>query len=505
VLQGYQDQFQYILVDEYQDTNDVQNKLIMMLGAKHKNIFLVGDEDQSIYKFRGANYKNLRNFEKNFKDTKVILLEQNYRSTQNILSAANSIIKNNSTKHKKNLWTDNVDGELITYYRAATHGDESLYIANEIKTRISKGAKPEDFAILYRSNFMSRVIEEGLRIMDIPYVIYGGVSYFKRKEIKDLIGYLQIVVDHSSDWHFRRVINTPKRGIGPTTLERIANLASNNSISMFEVCENAKDYFSKNLATKLIGFTENIKELSVDLEDLELDDFLDLLLVKTGYKKYLETLGEEGLLRLDNVIEFKSVFESWSLPEYSSKQKLELILADITLQTDIEEKAESSVKLMTMHNSKGLEFDYVFVYAMEEGLFPSSRSFDNKEDLEEERRLAYVAITRAKTKAFITNASARTVYGQAVSNPPSRFIDEIDDMLIDFKGNRSKTSQPIFKLETRVTQNANDLYKITDKVTHKVFGVGTVIQLDNSTVSIAFKAPHGIKKIVSGHHSITKI
>ncbi|XMB86309.1 3'-5' exonuclease [Mycoplasmatota bacterium WC44] len=505
VLKIYQEQFQYILVDEYQDTNDIQNKLIIMLSAIHQNIFLVGDEDQSIYKFRGANYKNLTNFEKYFEETKVILLEQNYRSTQTILSAANDVIENNSTKHKKKLWTDNDDGEKITYFRAITDGDEALYIASEINALIKKGESPEDVTVLYRSNFMSRTIEEGLRILNVPYIVYGGVGYFKRKEVKDVISYLKLIVNNDDNWSFMRVINEPKRGIGPKTVDKILNFANDNGTSMFEICKNADKYFSKTLATKFIDFAETINGLREELDDIDLTDFIDLVTVKTGYKKSLEAQGEEGILRLDNVSELKSVLKGWYLEDYSNLEKLQIILEDISLHTDNDNKVEESVKLMTMHNAKGLEFDYVFIYGVEEGLFPSSRSMDSLEDIEEERRLAYVAITRAKKKVYITNSSARRVYGQALTNPQSRFIDEISDNLIEFKGNRSNSSAPIFKLETKSNEKANSIYKVGDKLKHTTFGVGVVVMIESENVSVAFSAPYGIKKLLSNHHTLTKI
>jgi len=503
VLKIYQEQFQYILVDEYQDTNDIQNDLIMMLGAKNKNIFLVGDEDQSIYKFRGANYKNLRNFEKKFPKAKVILLEQNYRSTQNILSAANKVIDNNKSKHKKKLWTDNEDGDLLTYYRAVTDGDESLFIGNEINYLINKGIDPEEIAVLYRSNHLSRLIEEGLRAFNISYRVYGGVGYFRRREVKDLVAYLSLIVNPENNWSLYRVINTPKRGIGPATLQKIVLEASRQNLGIFEICKVANDYFPKALATKLKSFASTIIELQELIEKVNLDEFIDLVIVNTNYKEYLDSEGEEGVFRYENLQEFKSIVQGWALNNYTNKEKLELILADITLQTD-QDREQSGVNLMTMHNAKGLEFDYVFIYGMEEGIFPNANCLDSVEETEEERRLAYVSITRARKRVYLTNSNRRRLFGQTVSNQPSRFINEIGEELIELKGVHTTEEQPIFTIKKTSIQKANDLYSVGDKVTHTTFGNGVVVQLDDEFVQIAFKAPYGIKKLMSGHESIKK-
>lgn len=505
-LKMYQEKFQYISVDEYQDTNDIQNKLIMMLGAKHKNIFLVGDEDQSIYKFRGANYKNLRNFEERF-DAKIIKLEQNYRSSKNILDAANGVIKNNSTKHKKNLWTDRGPGEKITYFRAITDGDESLYISNEVNSLVMRGVKPSEIAILYRSNFMSRKIEEGMRFLNIPYIIYGGVGYFKRREVKDLIAYLKLIVNQRDNWSLARIINEPKRKIGNVTVEKMLQVAGEKGEFLFTICENANDYFSKGLATKLTSFAKIITDLRDSIENFELIDFIDEIMKKTGYESALMLEGDEGLFRLDNINEFKSIILNYSLEGLTNIQKLEVILDDLSLQIDNDTDEKDCVKMMTMHNAKGLEFDHVFIYGMEENLFPSSRSMDANEDIEEERRLCYVAITRARKKLYLTNACARVVYGQSNANPPSRFIAEIPEELIDFKGNRSDRTKPHFKIDRKqVNMELNDdSYRLGDKVKHKVFGEGLVVALDADNIQIAFKAPYGIKKLIKGHPTIEKI
>lgn len=502
-LQYYQEKFQYILVDEYQDTNDVQNKLIMMLGAKYKNIFLVGDEDQSIYRFRGANYKNLRKFEEKF-DAKLVKLEQNYRSSKNILDAANGVIKNNSTKHKKNLWTDKDAGEKLTYFRAVTDGDESLYISNEVNSLVMRGVQPSEIAILYRSNFMSRKIEEGMRFLNIPYIIYGGVGYFKRKEVKDLIAYLKLIVNQNDNWSLARIINEPKRKIGNVTVEKMLQTAGEKGESLFTVCEKAPEYFAKGLATKLTNFVNIIKHLQDKLESFELIDFIDEVIEKTGYHAALLLEGDEGLFRLDNLNEFKSIILNYSLEGLTNLQKLEVILEDLSLQIDNDTDEKDCVKMMTMHNAKGLEFDYVFIYGLEEGLFPSSRSMDSNEDIEEERRLAYVAITRAREKLYLTNSCARVVYGQANQNPPSRFIHEIPSELIDFRGTKSERSENRFKVNRKIEYN-DDTYKLGDKVKHKVFGEGLVVSLDNDNISIAFKAPYGIKKLIKNHPTIEKI
>jgi DNA helicase-2/ATP-dependent DNA helicase PcrA len=503
VLKQYQEQFQYILVDEYQDTNDVQNQLVLMLGGVHKNIFLVGDEDQSIYRFRGANFNHLREFEERFPITKVITLEQNYRSTQMILNAANEIIKRNHSKHPKRLWTDRKDGDKIVYFRAITDGDETLFVASEIERLIMQGMSRDDIAVLYRANALSRRLEESLRHCNIPYVVYGGVGFFKRKEIKDMLAYLKLLIHPTDDWSLLRIINEPKRGIGPSTLEKMQVLASTQGASLFEVCEQATDLFSGKTASALDSFASFIRELQEMIEDVSLPELLDLVLEKSGYLSMLELSGDDGEMRYDNIQELKSSLSEYFVSDISNAELLALILEDLALYTDQEQPSDDVVKLMTMHNAKGLEFKVVFLIALEEGIFPSYRS-ETDEDLEEERRLMYVAVTRAKDLLYLTNSSVRTQYGQPQMNPASRFLDEIDESYLERRGktNYIQASTQIEKTPIKIDSNAT--YKLGDKVAHQVFGDGRVVGKDGQYVTVAFQVQHGIKKLIAGHPALTK-
>ena len=503
VLTQYQEQFQYILVDEYQDTNDVQNQLVMMLGAQHQNIFLVGDEDQSIYRFRGANFHHLREFEERYPHTKVITLEQNYRSTQMILNAANEIIARNSSKHPKRLWTARQDGDKIVYFRAITDGDETLFVASEIERLIMQGLSRDDIAVLYRANALSRRLEESLRHCNIPYVVYGGVGFFKRKEIKDMLAYLKLLIHPSDDWSLLRVINEPKRGIGPSTIEKMQVMASTQGTSLYEVCEQAIDLFSGKTANSLNAFITSIKELQEMVEEVSLSELLDLVLEKTGYLSMLELSGDDGETRYDNIQELKTSLSEYSVSEISNSELLALVLEDLALYTDQEQPSDDVVKLMTMHNAKGLEFKVVFLIALEEGIFPSYRS-ETDEEMEEERRLMYVAVTRAKDLLYVTNASVRTQYGQSQMNPASRFLDEIDESYIERRGKTNYIQASTQVEKTPIKIDADATYQLGDKVEHQVFGSGRVVGKDGQYVTVAFQVQHGIKKLIAGHPALSK-
>ncbi len=505
VLEYYQEKFHYILVDEYQDTNDIQNKLISLISQKHQNIFLVGDIDQSIYKFRGANYKNLLEVEKKYPNSKVIKLEQNYRSTANILNAANMLIKNNKSQYEKKLWTSRGDGDKIVYFRAITDSDESEFIAEEITDLIDSGVASKEICILYRSNYLTRNIESALNRYQIQYIVYGGVGYYKRKEVKDIISYLKVIVDEDN-YSLQRVINEPKRGIGPSTLEKINNHAIEDNLMLIDVCSNAKDYFSKNLAEKLSNFALMIKQLKEAINELELDQFLDLVFEKTDYLEHLKLL-ENGDIKIENIKELKTLLKNHYInkrDDLENLDKLKFILSEISLETDKEVDVRNSIRLMTIHNSKGLEFENVFIYGLEEGIFPTSR-VETEEDVEEERRLAYVAITRAKKKLYLTNCCIRSMYGSSTSNEISRFLEEIEDELLIFKGNRKNRKEPIFELKNKRKKVSNNIYSVGDKVRHTIFGDGIVINTSAEIVSIAFKVPHGIKKLLSNHQTLSKI
>ncbi len=505
VLKQYQEQFQYILVDEYQDTNDVQNKLVLLLGAKHQNVFLVGDEDQSIYKFRGANFNHLRDFEDRFPNTKVIKLEQNYRSTQTILDAANQVIQQNKSKHPKKLWTDRGPGALITYYRAVTDGDETLFVASEIERLIMEGTPIQDIAVLYRANALSRRLEESLRHVNIPYVVYGGVGFFKRKEIKDVLSYLRLLVLPQDDWSFLRVINEPKRGLGDSSIQRIQQTASLMRLSLSEVAEQALELFPTRIANSLYSFYEIMESIREQLEDVSLMQLVDIVIEQTGYLAMLENSGDDGEFRYENILELKTTFSEYASDELSNKELLLLILEDLALFTDQEQPSNDVVKLMSMHNAKGLEFSVVFLYGVEEGIFPSYRSIDSEEDIEEERRLMYVGVTRAKDRLYITNSTIRNQYGQTNMNPASRFIEEMDEALFEKKG-KANFTQPSFTQPVKKTTSTPSLslFTLGDKVVHQAFGKGRVVGLDGAFITVAFGVSYGIKKLVADHPSLQK-
>ena len=495
VLAYYQERYKYILIDEYQDTNEVQYILSKMLSAKYKNICVVGDPDQSIYGFRGSNYRNILNFEKDYKNTKTILLEQNYRSTKNILGAANSIIKNNKNRKEKDLWTDNNTGDKIVYKRCDDEKDESNYVVSEITKLMNENVGLEDIAVLYRTNAQSRNIEEAFLRKNIPYKVVGSFYFYNRKEVKDLISYLKLIYNTSDDVSLTRVINVPKRGIGLKTLENITTKATILNTSMFDAIDGGKELEFKRL---ILSF----KELS---EDLSLTELVDLILDKTGIKKELELEDTiESQSRLENLEEFKSITKSYE--EKYGVISLSEFLDEISLVSDVEEYKNRTdvVTLMTVHSAKGLEFDYVYIIGLEEGIFPHSMCLYSPSEIEEERRLCYVAVTRAKKKLTIINSKKRLLYGQDSYNPPSRFINEIGEEYLDKKEEKKETNG-LKKIFTSKNINKYEEYNVGGKVLHSEFGEGVIITVDKSILTIAFPHPYGIKKIMKGHNSLKKL
>ncbi len=496
VLQKYQEKYKYVFIDEYQDTNEPQYILSKMISAKYKNITVVGDADQAIFTWRGANYKNILNFEKDYKDAKVVLLEENYRSTKTILNAANNVIKNNKVRKEKNLWTQNEEGSKITYYKAFDEKDESNYVVNEIKKLIEKGVNPKDICVLYRANAQSRTVEEAFLTSNISYNIVGSYAFYNRKEIKDLIAYLKLIYNNKDDVSLLRVINYPKRGIGNKAIENLAIKSNVLDKSLYEVIDSGKELEFKNM----------IEEIKKEESHLTLTELIDMVLDKSGMKKSLEDEKSiEADIRLENLEEFKSIAKAMEINE--GIVSLEELLDKLALVSDVSEQKndnEDKVTLMTMHAVKGLEYDYVFVVGVEEGLFPHSNSLESNDELEEERRLCYVAITRAKKKLYLINARSRILYGKVSSNVPSRFINEISDEYIETIGKKEDSNVFKPKIDKNKMMNEdNDLHP-GDMVNHDKYGFGVVVTIDGSIATISFKRD-GLKKLMKNHKSIHKM
>ena len=495
ILEEYQERFKYILIDEYQDTNEAQYVLTKMLAKRFENICVVGDSDQAIYGFRGANFKNILNFEKDYKLCKTIILKKNYRSTKTILDAANSVIKNNTLRHPKELESVKGDGELITYYRAKNGLDEVDYVTNEI-SKLSKDNSLDDIVILYRTNAQSRVFEDVLLKKNIPYRIIGAVNFYARREIKDLMAYLKVINNPRDTISLLRVINTPKRGIGNKSIEEIINKSEDNNTSIFDAIDSGKPLSFKNL----------IRDFQKEMEHLSLTELVELVLDKSGLRSELEKEGSvEAETRLENLEEFKSITKAFedkygliSLPDF---------LYEVSLISDNTEVTDSSnrVTLMTVHSVKGLEFKYVFITGLEEGLFPHMNSFNSLSELEEERRLCYVAITRAKEKLYLTNAMERILYGNNQINPVSRFINEIDENLLNIVNKEEKKIDKGVPKKVLMKDDSECDYKPNDYVYHDNFGTGKVISVEKSIVKVAFKMPFGIKTLMKNHPSLHRI
>ena len=433
ILEYYSDKFHYVLVDEYQDTNKAQFTLVTMLASKNGNITVVGDNDQGIYSFRGADISNILNFERDFPGTKIIKLEQNYRCTGNILKAANAVIKNNEVTYKKELWTENEVGNLPAVYSAKNEYDEGTYIAQQIEhLRREEYYKYSDFAILYRMNTQSRAIEEILRRESIPYKIIGGLKFYERKEIKDIISYLRLIQNPSDNLSLKRIINEPKRGIGKTSLDKIEELSVNSGIPMYEIIKNAEQYGLNRVFLNSREFVNAIEELRAKKDDIKISDLIKETLKKSGYTQALENENTiEAENRIENLDEFLTV--AIEFEDESADNKLSDFLEGITLSSDIDnmEETEETVTLMTLHSAKGLEFPVVFLVGMEEGIFPGYKSIGEPKELEEERRLCYVGITRAKEHLFLTCSKQRTIFGSTSCNQVSRFLREIPSDLLD--------------------------------------------------------------------------
>ena len=495
VLEHYQNRFKYILIDEYQDTNEVQYRLTKLLSKKYQNLFVVGDQDQSIYAFRGANYKNILNFEKDYPNAKTIPLEQNYRSTSNILNAANSVIKNNKERKEKNLWSSKGDGVKLKYIRAYDEKNEAEKVIDEIKRLLDAGYKKKDIAIFYRTNGQARVVEEAFLKANIPYKVVGSFYFYSRKEIKDLISYLRLILNQDDEISLRRVINVPKRKIGAATVNNLENMARAMGISMFDSIEKGKELEFKNL----------ILELKKDSESLSLTELIDDILDKSGMRNELEVEHTlEADLRLENLEEFKSITASFE--EQTGSVNLEDFLSEISLVADMSEHKESNdeVTLMTIHSAKGLEFDIVFLVGMEEGIFPHQNSFTEEGGIEEERRLCYVGITRAREKLYLTNAKRRMLYGRESINQPSRFIDEIDKNYIEEDENSVKEIKKIHR-ESMYNKEGDVTYNNGDIVHHDTYGPGVVVSVDKMIVTVAFQHGVGVKKLMKNHKSLKKV
>ncbi len=519
VLEYYQRKFQYIHVDEYQDTNKVQYRLVKMLAEKYQNICVVGDSDQSIYSWRGADISNILSFEKDYPDAEVILLEQNYRSTKTILKAANKVIAHNLMRKPKKLWTENEEGEKIQYYRADSERGEAMFVADKITELVGeKNRKYSDIAVLYRTNAQSRALEEVFVKANIPYTIVGGIKFYERKEIKDILAYLRLVANPNDDISFGRVINVPKRGVGAASLDRIMQYALEREVSLFEALGDVEQ----------IGLTGKARKSCAEFYDMilhfhQMQDYLSVtelteeIIEKTGYKEMLKAEKTlEAASRLENIEEFLTVTKNFE--ESNDDKSLIAFLTDLALISDIdqldeEDERQDAVLLMTLHSAKGLEFPVVFLVGMEEGVFPHSRSLMDDREMEEERRLAYVGITRAEEELYLTNAYMRTLFGRTTMNEPSRFIDEIPDELLhlvnrDAKARPSgKRENPVFRGVVRPEPNKEIVWKPGEKVVHEKWGTGTIVgvkgQGDDTELDIAFPK-QGVKRLLAKFAPIQK-
>lgn len=443
VLTYYQQRYQYIHVDEYQDTNHAQYQLVKLLASRFKNICVVGDADQSIYGWRGADMQNILDFEKDYPEAKVVLLEENYRSTKTILQAANEVIRNNRNRRPKNLWTQNEDGEEIVYYRANDEQEEALFVARTIDQLSREGYSHKDFAVLYRTNAQSRTVEEALLKANIPYTMVGGTKFYSRKEIRDVISYLNLIANPSDNISYERVVNEPKRGVGPGTVDKIRNFAASQEISLLDASANIMLSPVKGKAAQAVyEFANLILDLRDRLDDYSVTELVELVLKKTGYSAALAAQATlESQARIENIEEFLSVTKNFdenpdNPADETGLDKLSRFLNDLALiaDTDDGDMESSEVTLMTLHAAKGLEFPVVFLVGMEENVFPLSRASEDEDELEEERRLAYVGITRAEKILYLTNANSRLLYGRTNYNQPTRFLREISSDLLNYQG-----------------------------------------------------------------------
>lgn len=527
VLEHYQNLYKYILVDEYQDTNMVQYKLIALLSARRKNICVVGDDDQSIYKFRGATIENILSFEHQYENAKVIRLEQNYRSTQNILDAANTVIKNNKGRKGKNLWTSSGPGDKVVVYKASNEQSEARFVAQTILQSIKSGGKYSQNAVLYRMNAQSNAIERAFFASGISYKVIGGVKFYDRKEIKDIVAYLSVINNETDILRLKRIINEPKRGIGASTVDALEQISHSLGESPLQIMRDSREIPAlSRAAAKLSDLAEMFDELREHSSLIPLPELLDELMEKSGYTTYLSGQGDEGAQRLENINELKSTMINYT--DNAEKPTLEGFLEEISLYTDIDsmDTESDSVTLMTVHAAKGLEFDNVFVIGMEERIFPSSRSLDSEADVEEERRLAYVAITRARKNLYLSHSQQRMLFGSTSFNPPSRFISELPEENTEKRTDKTQDSvgdakrrqqsepknQPFMremdKLKSGVTNKTAVDYSVGERVAHNVFGEGTILKAtkmaNDTMLEIAFDKV-GTKKIMAAFAKIRKL
>lgn len=504
LLEKYQEKFQYILVDEFQDTNELQYRLIYMLANRYQNLFVVGDDFQSIYSFRGAKIENINQFRKDFPAHRLILLEQNYRSTTPILELANDIIAHNPNQIKKVMFTDKKEGALPFYYQASNEKSEAQFVVDKIKKYHIDGDDYADFAVLYRTNYISRVFEDTFIKNQIPYVIYGGLSFFSRKEIKDMVAYLRLLIHPEDDFSFIRIVNEPKRKIGDSILEKLHQHAAEQQCSLYD---SIPSFNASGVGVKsLKSFYEMIESIKAQLDNLPLKNIIDVLLEETGYKAMLAVDDVEHE-RIGNIFELKNVLqETDDNVQGTAAEKLSSLLNDLSLRTDQDKNPDSdAVVLTTYHQVKGLEFKNVFMVAMEEGIFPSEYHIDDL-DIEEERRICYVGITRAKERLYLSSAATRTLYGRSDYTDPSRFIDEMGTKHLK---NITSHVAPIkkFKLEEKpvLLKTTSEAYRVGDKVLHNVFGKGIIVSMDERSLKVAFASPFGIKTLLKGHPSYQKI
>ncbi len=539
VREKYRSRFRYIMVDEYQDTNHIQYQIIHILAAGHRNICVVGDDDQCIYQWRGADIRNILDFEKDFTGTKVIKLEQNYRSYKNILACANSVIKNNSERKQKKLWSDSEDGDKIIYNRADSDKDEADYIAKEIDFLHRLGRGYDDFAVLYRTNAQSRLFEDGLKKRGIPYQILSGFSFYERKETKDMISYMRLVVNPKDDLALERVINEPKRGIGDVTLGKYRALAEVNGLSLFEqlLDDETLDSFPPKAKTSLAEMIGAVRDCMDEKDNLRVSDIYDSLLVRTGYLPALEAQNTaEADSRIENLMDFKSFIYDFEEEKKAAGEEatLDEFLERVSTASDTDkyDELEGKVTLMTMHSAKGLEFPVVFMPGLEDGLFPGFRALDSSQGIEEERRLCYVGMTRAREKLIMTSAKYRVLYGRGDYTRESMFIKEIDPKLLDVIGDTYTPSrridnrlgidtgaldgfaQPAFRpydplkyAKKQVNEAAalrNETFAVGDKVSHAKFGFGTVVEISGKTIAVNFEED-GVKKLAIGMAPLKKV
>ena len=517
VLEYYQRKFRYIMVDEYQDTSHCQFRLVHNLAKAHNNICVVGDDDQSIYKFRGADISNILDFEKQFKNAKVIKLEQNYRSTKQILDAANEVIKNNKGRKSKALWTDKTDGDKIIAFEAQNEREEAYYIVNKIAELLNQGYSYKDIAVLFRMNAQSRVIEEVFMNNSVPYRLLSGTKFYDRKEIKDIVAYLRLISNPDDDISLVRIINEPKRSIGKTTVDKLAVIASKYGISIYNVIKNISNYedLSKS-AQKLQVFVSLIDSLVELKNKVSLNELVNKMLTDSGYVSALELENTvESKTRLENIKEFMSLVVEFE--KNGETGTLEEFLEGVALVSDIDglDEENNAVVVMTLHSAKGLEFPAVFLTGLEDGIFPSQRSLTEEGGVEEERRLCYVGITRAKKKLYMLNSKSRMIFGSTTYQVPSRFLDEIPDTMIERTGKKpaaassytEKKYTTIFDRNTKINTGSSD-FSVGDRVSHAKFGAGTVLSVtpmgSDAKLQIAFDSA-GTKNLMATFAKLTKL